>query len=457
MQRRRIWIAAGTLAAAFIAGACTTGPGAGPTSGGGAASGSTAIPQPAPPGNLPLAPESKRVDIARPTFTNPLKITNPLFPVSSQASVLHLGTVDGQPLRTEVTTLPYTRIIEWDGQRVETQVSQYVLFAGGRIKEAAIDSYAQADDGSVWYFGEDVFRYADGVVFDTDGTWLTGKDGPAALIMPGKPAVGQTFRPENIPGLVFEEVSITTVDQTLDGPRGPVKGGLAAREIHRDGTTSEKLFAPGYGEFRTGSDTELETMALVVPTDALPGPVPGELAAIATSAGALFDATRANDWTTAAAQLDGLHAAWTAVRGGDVPKQIRESLDSEVAVLTTAVGGRNPAAAGQAAINALRLGLDLQLRHRPSTDVDLARMDGWGRQLLLDVAAAEPAGLIHGDVTSLKYVRDRVLATVNRTDLGKIDELIHQLAEASEGADLPAVTTATAALRAAVAAAKPAG
>jgi len=30
---------------------------------------------------LPLAPESKRLDITAPTFSNPTKITNPLFPV----------------------------------------------------------------------------------------------------------------------------------------------------------------------------------------------------------------------------------------------------------------------------------------------------------------------------------------------------------------------------------------
>ena len=49
------------------------------------------------------------------------------------------------------------------GQMVETLVSQYVAYLGGRIHEVAYDLYAQADDGSVWYFGEDVFNFADGV------------------------------------------------------------------------------------------------------------------------------------------------------------------------------------------------------------------------------------------------------------------------------------------------------
>ncbi|MEO7295534.1 MAG: hypothetical protein ABIZ57_05285, partial [Candidatus Limnocylindria bacterium] len=116
------------------------------------------IAQPEPPEGLELAGEGQRVDLAVPTFTNPTEITNPLFPVSAQHSVLLLGTVDDQAFRTEVTLLPTPRIIEWEGQQVATLVSQYVAFLDGQIHEVAYDLYAQADDGSVWYFGEDVFN-----------------------------------------------------------------------------------------------------------------------------------------------------------------------------------------------------------------------------------------------------------------------------------------------------------
>ena len=42
------------------------------------------------------------------------------------------------------------------------------------------------------------------------------------------------------------------------GPSGPVSGGIIAREIHQDAPPSNKLFAPGYGEFlsRDGKDIE---------------------------------------------------------------------------------------------------------------------------------------------------------------------------------------------------------
>src|ERR687898_1648514 len=101
-------------------------------------------------------------------------VTNPLFPVSRQEPVLMVGRVDDKPFRPEVTLLPETRIIEWQGQRVETLVSQYTAYLDGRIHEVAYRTYAQADDGSVWYFGEDAFNFANGAIADTEGTWIVG-------------------------------------------------------------------------------------------------------------------------------------------------------------------------------------------------------------------------------------------------------------------------------------------
>jgi hypothetical protein len=211
-RRPRRALAGAWLATALLTGACTN---AGGSSG--SAGGAEKLPQPVVE-NISVAPQSARVDTTAPTFSDPTNITNPLFPGSDQKSVLLLGRVDGEPFRTEVTLLPETRIIEWRGQRVEALVSQYVAFLGGRIHEVAYDFYAQADDGSVWYFGEYVFNFADGKIVDTHGTWIAGKDGPAAMIMPADPTIGDVYRPENIPGFVFEEVTVKSVDETLRGP-----------------------------------------------------------------------------------------------------------------------------------------------------------------------------------------------------------------------------------------------
>ena len=86
------------------------------------------IEQPPVPDIPGLAPDAKRVDLVLPTFSDPTEITNPLFPVSRQESVLFVGHVDGKPFRTEVTLLPQTRIGELEGMQVETAVSQYFAY-----------------------------------------------------------------------------------------------------------------------------------------------------------------------------------------------------------------------------------------------------------------------------------------------------------------------------------------
>ena len=149
---------------------------------------------------LPLAPDSERVDLVTPTFSKPTPITNPLHPTSEVTQVIMGGQVDDKPFRTEVTLLPGTKPIPLRGTTVDTAIIQYVAYSDGRIHEVALDWYAQADDGSVWYFGEDVFNFEDGKVADTKGTWIASDKTPAAMIMPAKPAVGNVYRPENAPG-----------------------------------------------------------------------------------------------------------------------------------------------------------------------------------------------------------------------------------------------------------------
>ena len=315
-------------------------------------------------GRLPLAPTSQRVDLVAPPFSDSTAVTNPFFPISDLRSAVLTGHVDGEPLKIETTLLPDTRVIEWSpGQCVRTLVSQFVAYKAGRIQEVALDFYAQADDGSVWYFGEDVFNYRRGVVADTGGSWLAGKEGPAAMIMPAHPAPGMVYRPENIPGLVFEEVTVKSV-----GSR------LVAGELHDDGSREEKIFAPGYGEFRSSDATDLEAMALAVPIDARRRGVPPRLEA----------------------------AMRRALRSGD-----------------------------RFAIADARL--DLRLQHRPPAEIDRKRFLLWTRRARRDTRAGRLAAL-RGDAATLTWIRDRIARDIDPAALARLDRRLNDLeAGASEG------------------------
>lgn len=395
--------------------------------------------------DLSVAPEAARVDLTMPTFTNPTEVTNPLFPVSDQRSVLMLGTVDGSPFRTEVTLLPETRIIGWNGTGVETLVSQYTAFLDGRIHEVAYDYYAQDDRGAVWYFGEDVFNFADGAIADTHGTWLAGKDGPAAMIMPARPRVGDVYRPENIPGFVFEEVTVRSVGRTLNGPMGPIEGGLLIEELHMDGKTEAKTFAPGYGEFRTAGGGDVEALSLAVPTDAMDASVPPELSALYAGATRVFDAAGSGRWHETAAVAEEMAAAWRGLDKGQTPDGIDSRMESSLGDLDAAAASLDAKGVQQAAIDVARSSLDLQLPHRPRVEIDRARFALWARQLQVD-AAANDAANVSGDLFTLDYISERIVGAMTPAEVTRLHTAMEAMQSAIADGDLDAASGTAATL-----------
>jgi hypothetical protein len=402
-----------------------------------------------------VAPASKRVDLVRPSFSHPAPVTNPLHPTSSIVQVIYGGQVDDKPFRTEFTLLPDRKTIAWNGQQIDAITMQYLAYSDGRIQELAYDWFAQADDGAVWYLGEDVSDYKSGVAYTHEGTWLAGKDGPAAMIMPAHPKVGDVYRTENAPGIVFEEITVKAVDQTVPGPSGPVSGALVVSELHTDGTREDKVFAPGYGEFSTGDPKgDLEAALLAVPTDARPGPLPAPLVALSTAVGKAFDAVGRNDWSGAPAAGRTLKEAWDAYRSGGVPKLLERQMSRDIDALAEAVAAREPVDAHQAALRVAQNNLDLRLRHRPVVEVDLARLQLWARQLLVDAAANDP-GAVAGDATTLELVWQRVRHTVDPATAARVRAQLADLQAVARNKDIGAAAKAIPALLAALATIRP--
>ena len=389
---------------------------------------------------LPVAPGDQRVDLTAPPFSDSTHVTNPLFPISDLRSAVLAGRIDGKPFHTETTLLPYTRTIEWaPGHQVETLVSQYMAFLDGRIQEVALDYYAQADDGSVWYFGEDVNDYNGGglVAFQTD-SWLAGQDGPPAMIMPGDPRVGEAFRTENIPGLVFEEVAVKNTDKTVAGPTGKVSHAMVGEELHDDGQTSDKVFAPGYGEFLTRDSDGVEAMALAVPTDAVEGPVPKPLTTLLAGADETFRAVMSGNWSRATAAVRPLAPAWRDyVRTGEAPPRLQSPMDRALGSLAHAVGAHDGARAGTATIDVAQAALDLELRYRPVTAIDRARFQQWARQIEVDAQARDLGG-VRGDLATLELVRDRFADGLDGVERARINASLLALRDAVENKDFPA-------------------
>lgn len=182
---------------------------------------------------------------ALPRFTHPREITNPYLPLAD----LKRDILESKSGRIERAAKPELRkTFQIGGQTVEALVVVDREFEDGKLAEVALDYFAQADDGAVYYLGEDVDEYQNGKVVGHSGAWLFGRDTQRlGLLMPGRPRVGDQFRSEDAPKISWEEDEAISVSETVTVPLGSYRGCVKIKEKLSDGTVEFKYYAPGVG------------------------------------------------------------------------------------------------------------------------------------------------------------------------------------------------------------------
>ncbi len=112
------------------------------------------------------------VDLAPADFV--AGINNPYLPFIPGSKWVYAATLpDGTVERNEITVLQETRVVNG----VSAVVVNDLVYVDGQIVEETYDWYAQDQKGSVWYLGEEVDNYENGVLVDHAGSWEWGKDG----------------------------------------------------------------------------------------------------------------------------------------------------------------------------------------------------------------------------------------------------------------------------------------
>jgi hypothetical protein len=197
-----------------------------------------------------LAAAAMVVASAASGFSDPQTIDNPYLPVSKFTRCDYGGRADdGTRERNVVRRLRRTRAFNVEGERVEAVVMDDRAFEDGRLVERTFDYFAQADDGTVHYFGERVDNIRRGRVVSHDGSWLYGRDTDVlGVAMPAAPTLGAQWRFEDVPGVTTESNRVEEV-----GMRAKA-GGRLHRDVIRvqefiqpEGEVEYKLYAPGVG------------------------------------------------------------------------------------------------------------------------------------------------------------------------------------------------------------------
>ena len=104
---------------------------------------------------------------------------------------------------------------------VKCMVVHDTVTRDGVVQEDTFDWYAQAKDGSVWYFGEDTKEFKPGSKVSTEGSWEAGvKGAQPGIVMPAAPKPGEPYRQEYSSGEAEDMGQIAAVGESITVPAG---------------------------------------------------------------------------------------------------------------------------------------------------------------------------------------------------------------------------------------------
>jgi len=195
-----------------------------------------------------------------PTFSNSLNITNSYHPFQPGGVKIFQGSEGKTKLVGIHQYLTETRSFSWNGTTVNCRVLREIAFEDGQLVEISDNYFAQADDGTVYYFGEVVDNYEDGVVVNHNGSWLVGgptlpsdppttaNDNNPTVFMPANPEVGDVFKPEDLIPVVDETATVVRAGVKIKVPAGSYEDTIAIEETSSlEAGTTTKWYAPGVG------------------------------------------------------------------------------------------------------------------------------------------------------------------------------------------------------------------
>ena len=157
------------------------------------------------------------------------------------------GEEDGETLTLNVTVLDETKMIG----SIETRVVLETETLNGELVEISRNFFAICNEtNSVFYFGEEVDIYEDGVVVSHEGEWEAfSNDAKPGVMMPGIILLGARYYQEIAPGVAMDRAEIISITETVQTPARTFENCLKIEETTplEPGEKENKLYAAGIG------------------------------------------------------------------------------------------------------------------------------------------------------------------------------------------------------------------
>jgi hypothetical protein len=188
-------------------------------------------------------------------------LDHPFLPLAAGTVFTYEGLSDGEEERVVVEVTEETRTV----QGIACRVVRDRVWIDDELVEDTFDWFAQHRNGDLWYFGEDVKDYEDGVLVSTAGSWEAGKDGARpGILLPAQPILGEAYRQELLVGEAEDMARVVGLAASAEVVYGSFSGCWETEESTplEPEVLELKVYAPGVGMVLSrdlrGGDDQLE-------------------------------------------------------------------------------------------------------------------------------------------------------------------------------------------------------
>ncbi|MEX2721831.1 MAG: hypothetical protein Q6362_010545 [Candidatus Wukongarchaeota archaeon] len=187
---------------------------------------------------------------------------NDYFILEPGYQLIFEGEEDGDTVILNITVLDNITMIGG----IETRVVVETETLNGELVEISRNFFTICNEtNSVFYFGEEVDIYENGVVVSHEGAWIAfSNDAKPGVMMPGIILLGARYYQEIAPGVAEDRAEIISMTETVQTPFGTFENCLKIEETTplEPGVKEYKYYAAGIGLIQDG-DLKLTSLVSI--------------------------------------------------------------------------------------------------------------------------------------------------------------------------------------------------
>ena len=194
------------------------------------------------------------------------EVTNTYFPLVPGKTYTYSSQTTEGTETVVITVLTDTRTVAG----VSCTVVREVVKLDGVMIEDTYDWYAQDVEGNVWYFGEDVSNYENGILVDKEGSFEAGVDGAKpGIIMLTNPVMEMPYRQEYHFNVAEDWGKVVAKGLTVTTIYGTFTDCIKTADwnaLEPDAPLEYKYYAPGIGMIKeevAGTSEVLELISII--------------------------------------------------------------------------------------------------------------------------------------------------------------------------------------------------